>query len=54
MGFFNDIYTLYTPKERRNIGIYIIGIMLYKFGLESVCNYARHMSSSFLDLTTLK
>ncbi|KIM33235.1 hypothetical protein M408DRAFT_61521 [Serendipita vermifera MAFF 305830] len=32
---FRDIYNTYTPKERRNIAIYIVGIMLYKFGLES-------------------
>jgi hypothetical protein len=50
MGFFNDIYTLYTPKERRNIGMYILGIMLYKFGLESVCIYLCHMSSTLSPL----
>lgn len=26
---------MYTPTERRNIAIYIVGIMFYKFGLES-------------------
>jgi len=35
-NFFKDIYTLYTAKERRNIAVYILGIMLYKFGLECV------------------
>ena len=29
------IWKLYSPQERRNIMIYIIGIMLYKFGLEA-------------------
>ncbi|UJR19700.1 hypothetical protein I4U23_022834 [Adineta vaga] len=29
------IWTLYTATERRNIAIYIFGIMLYKFGLEA-------------------
>jgi len=53
MGFFNDIYTSYTPKERRNIGIYIIGIMLYKFGLESVRS-PHAILFFFLDLTTFK
>ena len=47
MSFFKDLYALYSPKERRNIGIYIIGIMLYKFGLESV----RKSSSNFNILT---
>jgi hypothetical protein len=30
-----NTWNLYTAEERRNIGIYIIGIMLYKFGLEA-------------------
>lgn len=25
----------FTPQERRNIMIYIVGIMMYKFGLEA-------------------
>lgn len=25
----------FTPQERRNIVIYIVGIMIYKFGLEA-------------------
>ena len=29
------IWRLFSPKEKRNIGIYILGIMLYKFGLEA-------------------
>lgn len=28
-------WRLFTPKERRNIVIYILGIMMYKFGLEA-------------------
>jgi MFS family permease len=28
-------WTLFTPLEKRNIAIYIIGMMLYKFGLEA-------------------
>jgi hypothetical protein len=27
-------FSIFTPEQRRNIFIYIIGIMLYKFGLE--------------------
>jgi hypothetical protein len=30
-----ETWSLYTPIERRNIAIYIAGIMLYKFGLEA-------------------
>jgi MFS family permease len=30
-----ETWTLYTPLERRNIAIYIAGIMMYKFGLEA-------------------
>ena len=29
-----EIWALYKPKERRNIGIYVVGIVLYRFGLE--------------------
>lgn len=30
-----ESWTLFTPTEKRNIAIYILGIMLYKFGLEA-------------------
>ena len=30
-----NTWALYTSTERRNIAIYILGIMLYKFGLEA-------------------
>lgn len=30
-----ETWSLYTPLERRNIAIYIAGIMMYKFGLEA-------------------
>ncbi|KAF2170982.1 hypothetical protein M409DRAFT_18954 [Zasmidium cellare ATCC 36951] len=30
-----DTWRMYAPEERRNIMIYIVGIMLYKFGLEA-------------------
>lgn len=30
-----ETWSLYTPIERRNIAIYIAGIMMYKFGLEA-------------------
>lgn len=30
-----ETWTIYTPVERRNIAIYIAGIMVYKFGLEA-------------------
>ncbi|CAF4336800.1 unnamed protein product, partial [Adineta steineri] len=29
------IWKLYSSREKRNIIIYIVGIMLYKFGLEA-------------------
>ncbi|CAF3657568.1 unnamed protein product [Rotaria sp. Silwood1] len=32
---FVQIWTLFSAKEKRNIMFYIIGIMLYKFGLEA-------------------
>lgn len=34
MGYLREVYASYTPEQRRNIGIYIGGIMMYKFGLE--------------------
>ncbi|PNS14411.1 hypothetical protein CAC42_3697 [Sphaceloma murrayae] len=30
-----DTWRLFTPSEKRNIAFYILGIMLYKFGLEA-------------------
>jgi hypothetical protein len=30
-----ESWTMFTPAEKRNIAIYIAGIMLYKFGLEA-------------------
>jgi MFS family permease len=30
-----ESWRTFTPSEKRNIAIYIIGIMLYKFGLEA-------------------
>ncbi|OAL27991.1 hypothetical protein AYO20_09613 [Fonsecaea nubica] len=30
-----ESWRLFTPMEKRNIAIYIVGIMLYKFGLEA-------------------
>ena len=30
-----ETWRIYTPVERRNIAIYIAGIMMYKFGLEA-------------------
>ncbi|EAQ85512.1 hypothetical protein CHGG_09526 [Chaetomium globosum CBS 148.51] len=38
MGHFSDLresLRSFTPQERRNIAIYIAGIMVYKFGLEA-------------------
>jgi len=34
MSFFVRVWNSYSAHERRNIGIYILGIMFYKFGLE--------------------
>ncbi|GME24676.1 Major facilitator superfamily domain general substrate transporter [Neofusicoccum parvum] len=30
-----ESWNLFSPKEKRNIALYIVGIMLYKFGLEA-------------------
>lgn len=30
-----ESWNMFTPTERRNVAIYILGIMLYKFGLEA-------------------
>lgn len=38
MGFMSksaQIWGTYSPAERRNIAIYIVGIMFYKLGLEA-------------------
>jgi MFS family permease len=35
LNVFTETWRSYTPIERRNIAIYILGIMLYKFGLEA-------------------
>jgi len=38
MGHFADLaesLRAFTPQERRNIAFYIVGIMIYKFGLEA-------------------
>lgn len=35
MSAITDSWKLFTPTEKRNIAIYICGIMLYKFGLEA-------------------
>jgi hypothetical protein len=32
---FKESWNMYTPKERRNIAIYIMRIMLYKSGLDA-------------------
>ena len=35
LGGLTEAWTEFTPTERRNIALYISGIMLYKFGLEA-------------------
>ena len=32
---FVESWRLYTPKERKNIAIYTLGIVFYKFGIEA-------------------
>jgi len=32
---FVESWKLYTPKERRNIAVYALGIVFYKFGIEA-------------------
>jgi MFS family permease len=35
LAVIRETWNIYTPVERRNIAIYIAGIMMYKFGLEA-------------------
>ena len=35
LSAFTDSWRMFSAEEKRNIGIYILGIMLYKFGLEA-------------------
>lgn len=35
LSLFTDSWKAFTASEKRNIAIYIGGIMLYKFGLEA-------------------
>jgi len=35
MSIFRETWALYPPTERRNVLLYIAGIMMYKFGLEA-------------------
>ena len=30
-----ELWRLFTPTERRNVAIYILGIVVYMFGLEA-------------------
>lgn len=33
--YFKEAWAMYSPVERRNIALYILGIMFYKLGLEA-------------------
>jgi MFS family permease len=35
LGAVTESWRMFSPEEKRNIAIYILGIMLYKFGLEA-------------------
>lgn len=35
LGAITDSWRMFNAEEKRNIGVYILGIMLYKFGLEA-------------------
>jgi len=35
LSLFTDSWKVFSGVEKRNIAIYICGIMLYKFGLEA-------------------
>jgi MFS family permease len=35
LAVIQETWNIYTPVERRNIAVYIAGIMMYKFGLEA-------------------
>jgi MFS family permease len=35
LAVIRETWSIYTPLERRNIAMYIAGIMMYKFGLEA-------------------
>jgi hypothetical protein len=40
------LWDAFQPAQRRNIAIYVIGIMLYKFGIE--CEYDESTITSSL------
>lgn len=44
-----ESWNLFSPKEKRNIALYIVGIMLYKFGLEG--NALHHLLKPLVTVT---
>ncbi|KAF2826298.1 hypothetical protein CC86DRAFT_292717 [Ophiobolus disseminans] len=49
-----ETWSLYTPLERRNIAIYIAGIMMYKFGLEAFNGSVIALATNRYDLLKAK
>jgi len=57
MGYFADLgesLRAFTPQERRNIAIYIAGIMVYKFGLEAFNGSIIALASNRYDYEALR
>ncbi|KAL2127591.1 hypothetical protein VTI74DRAFT_10446 [Chaetomium olivicolor] len=57
MGHFADLgqsLRAFTPQERRNIAIYIAGIMIYKFGLEAFNGSIIALASNRYDYEALR
>lgn len=57
MGYFSDLgesLRAFTPQERRNIAIYIAGIMIYKFGLEAFNGSILALASNRYDYESIR
>lgn len=49
-----DSLRAFTPQERRNIAIYIAGIMVYKFGLEAFNGSIIALASNRYDYESIR
>jgi hypothetical protein len=47
------MFSVFTAEQKQNIAIYIIGIMLYKFGLEYFNGILVRIGDSYLQYTDL-
>jgi len=53
IGFLEGLRA-FTPQERRNIAIYIVGIMVYKFGLEAFNGSVVALATNRYDYESIK